>query len=884
MVYSDLALKITMDMLHFVSWYLAICIAGLLALPITFRLFRHLPDRGYSFSKPLSLLFGGYIFWFFGSLGFLNNDLSGPLTAFLALGILGVIWLKRDGLEELRVWFVKQRTTILLTELLFLAAFTGWTVVRAYNPDILGTEKPMEFMFLNSILHSPTFPPQDSWLSNHAISYYYFGYVLIAMLARITATPSAVAFNLGLALLFGLVTSGAHGLVMNMIALVKRRQATAQKEGFSLRSAFWPALLGPLMVLIVGNFYGVLELAHDNGMFANTAIPAVWYNFGNAIDLNNIHGLADFERPPGVRVGWVNLWEWLDLKQLRPEAPATNDRFQWNLANWFFASRVVHDRNLTGVETEAIDEFPAFSFLLGDMHPHVLALPFVVLAIALSFEWLLGGMETSIEELDHIWKVLKNTAGRFLLSGVVLGALFFLNTWDFPIYWFLTTICFVFGISLTHGMKVLVQHWRGITGLAFSLLITCLAFYWPFLITFQSQAGGILPNLIYPTRFQQSLVMFGPLLVGVIPFLIWLLVRRRHTFHWRAAGWSAAGILLSLVFAAIVLGLVAILNPGTMDNVAHFLSPLDWRSAFHLLWQRRLVDSMTAISAALLMGVAIGLGLGFIHQDGERQGSSAVPVESTGLRGKSTAPVGIPAIALALAMILTASLLWIGPEFVYLRDNFGTRMNTLFKFYFQVWVLLGLSAAFGIWYFAHYTQVWTRRIVVGVVTVSMVFGSFYLVGGLRAKTNDFAGPPTLDGMAYFARSYPNDWAAIQWLEENASASSVILEGSQGAYWIEGRSSRFSMATGIPTVMGWANHENQWRGEYFAQVASRQEDIRTIYKSRDWSTVQELLDKYKIQYVIVSSLERDWYSPIDSAKFDRYMQRVFEQGDVVIYQR
>ena len=64
--------------------------------------------------------------------------------------------------------------------------------------DAAGTEKPMELAFINAIMRSPTFPPSDPWLSGYAISYYYFGYVLVALLAKLTALPGAVAFNLGL--------------------------------------------------------------------------------------------------------------------------------------------------------------------------------------------------------------------------------------------------------------------------------------------------------------------------------------------------------------------------------------------------------------------------------------------------------------------------------------------------------------------------------------------------------------------------------------------------------------------------------------------------------------------------------------------------------------
>jgi YYY domain-containing protein len=876
-----------MDIIFFFRWYLAISLAGLFALPLTFKLFRHLPDHGYTFSKPLGLLLIGYIFWFCGSLGFSYNDVSGVLAAFLMVAILGSAWLKRAGFAELGLWLRGQRSTILLVELLFLVAFAGWTLVRAYNPDILGTEKPMEFMFINSILRSPVLPPQDAWLSNHAISYYYFGYVLIASLARITATPSAVAFNLGLALLFGLTATASHGLLMNLMAWVGKEHPVGNRSKLGLQASFWPALLGPVMVLIVGNLYGPLELIHDNGLFAGAKVPAVWYDFGYAQDLNAVRTLDDFEQKPGIRADWVDLWQWLDLKQLGPQPAKPSAGFQWALPNWFFASRVVHDRNLVGVETEAIDEFPAFSFLLGDMHPHVLALPFVVLVLALAFEWLLSGRDMTGEDLVQSGQTLKRSVVYFLLSCVLLGSLFFLNTWDFPVYWFLTVACFAFGVGLTHGLQAIRRYWRLFVVLPITLLITSLVLYWPFLVTFQSQAGGILPNLVYPTRFQQSIVMFGPVLIGVILFLAWMLVRTRRSFHWHAALWSAVGILLVLILLAGFLSLFAYLKPGTSGLIGQLISPLSWSEALRLLLGRRLVDSLTAISGAIIVGIIAGLGPRLLNRRAKHVSSSDPPAAKVSgpLEEMEMASlVGFPAVGMAFVMILTGALLWIAPEFVYLRDNFGTRMNTVFKFYFQSWLLWGIAGAFGAWYVVRFALPWTRRIVAIVMAINILLGSIYLVGSLTSKTSDFAGPPHLDGMAYFARDYPNDWAAIQWLDNNVSGSAVILEGSRGAYWIEGRSSRFSMATGLPTLMGWANHESQWRGDYFNTVASRQDDISTIYQTQDWSVAQALLEEYDIQYVIVSSLEQDWYKPVFTAKFDRFMQRVFEQGDVVIYRR
>ncbi len=265
----------TSDFFSFLAWYAAATVAGLLALPLAFGLFRHLPDRGYAFARALGLLTIGYVFWLLGSLGFLRNDAAGIIFSALLVGGLGLAWLRAEGLRELRDWLRAARPVVLGVEVVFLLAFAAMAWVRANNPTIDGTEKPMEYMFVNAILQSPTFPPQDAWLAGHAISYYYFGYVLVAALTRVTATNSAVAFNLALSLLFALAAVGALGVVMNLIALAKGYVRGVVTNSQLLITSFFPALLAPLLLLVVGNFYGLLQFAYQNGLAADWQIPVV---------------------------------------------------------------------------------------------------------------------------------------------------------------------------------------------------------------------------------------------------------------------------------------------------------------------------------------------------------------------------------------------------------------------------------------------------------------------------------------------------------------------------------------------------------------------------------------------------------------------------------
>ena len=205
-------------MISFLFWYLVVSIAGLICFPLAFRVFSALPGRGFALARSLSLLIWGYLFWILGSLGLVQNNLAGILFTFFILVLVNGWSLSQTGLGEIKKWFRAQSGLVLVTELFFLAAFGVWTILRAANPEITATEKPMELAFINSILRSPSFPPNDPWLSGYAISYYYFGYVIVAMLATLTAVPAGVSFNLAVALIFALGGLGAFEIVYDLFA------------------------------------------------------------------------------------------------------------------------------------------------------------------------------------------------------------------------------------------------------------------------------------------------------------------------------------------------------------------------------------------------------------------------------------------------------------------------------------------------------------------------------------------------------------------------------------------------------------------------------------------------------------------------------------------
>jgi YYY domain-containing protein len=230
-----------------------------------------------------------------------------------------------------------------------------------------------------------------------------------------------------------------------------------------------------------------------------------------------------------------------------------------------------------------------------------------------------------------------------------------------------------------------------------------------------------------------------------------------------------------------------------------------------------------------------------------------------------------------LVLIALAAVLFLVCETFYIRDVFNSRMNTVFKFYYQIWVLLAVAAAYGLYAIPRRWPRWAGGSVSAVAGVLILAALCYPLLAVPTKTGNFQLQPTLDGIAWMTGPFPGDLQAIHWLNEHVDGAPVILE-TVGGEW--GDYSHISAMTGLPTVMGWAGHEWQWRGEYPGQ---RESDVKAIYEG-DTATAQALLDQYDVTYVYVGTLERQDYTPETLAKFDTFMDVVYDADGVTIYKR
>ncbi len=834
-------------MLIVLVWWLWMQAIGLAALPLAHHFFRRLPDRGYAFARPLGLLLASYLLWLGGSLGLLRNSVGGALFSILTVAGASFLLYRRgrtEGEPGLWAWLRLNWRLVLVVELLFAGAWALWALLRAYSPELTtaGGEKFMEIMYLNSIGRSEYFPPHDAWLSGYAISYYYFGYVMIATLTRLSGFAAHLTFNVGVALLFALACTGAFGLVYNLVSGARRSEGVEGAEGEPCRSAGpigW-GFLGTILVAVLGNLEGFLEVLYSNRLL-----------------------------PEGF-------WRWLDIQELnQPFDVATAAGLMPARSGWWWwrASRVIHDLDPTGssMGVQPIDEFPGFSFLLGDMHPHVLALPFVLLVLAIALKVLVEGRggEEGREGAESWWEPLKRLP---LLVPLCLGALGFLNTWDFPIYWLVFVAAYGFRQWDRYGRV----DWPllrdvGLTGVA--VAVSGFLLYLPFYIGFQSQAGGLLPTLYVGTRFRQYAVMFGPFLVAIGGLMAVLTLRLRREGRGKPLlrgwlGWTAVFILLPLLVMSLLVLILLITPQGRefLEGIRRipFVYEIVGDDPWLAVLGRLLVVKLRTWVMPLVVAGMAAWGTALLQRSRRGEGEA--------LRQ--------PGVRFALICVVVGLLLTLSVEFFYLDDIFKVRMNTIFKFYFQAWVLMAIASAFTVYWLGR-RKGWLRRGFVAAFWLIFAMGMVYPVLGNVSRAGDFDHAATLDGTAYLATTQPDDYAAVTWLNENVEGAPVILEtpGTGGSSYVY--KGRVSALTGLPTLVGWAGHEGQWRGSYEIQSA-REPDIKTIYNTPDPQVALTLMEEYGITYVYVGPVEREEYEPRGLAKFGLFMDTVYEQGSVTIY--
>ena len=797
--------------LPILAWLLVVEGLSLAALPVCWWLFPHLPDRGLAASKVVGLLIVSYLAWLGASLHLVpfGRGSSAIALVLLALGsVLLSLRHRRELVGDLRA----RRRSLLLTEVVFLVSFGFMLAVRAANPDLwhphFGGEKPMDFAYLNAVIKSASFPPYDPWFAGGYINYYYFGFVLVAVLTHLAAVPPAQAYNLGVATIFATTATAAFAVGATIAA------GRYARPGRLLGGVVTAGAISVLCLGVLGNLDGVLQLREGLWKLGGEGVPSILPLITGLT--RTVSGLVAVVR--GAALPPFDFWR--STRFIGPEHPGP------------------------------IHEFPFFTFLYGDLHAHMISMPLQVSAVLVGLQIVRTGWRSS---------AAPRMLALLALAALLVGSLRATNTWDFPTYLGITTAAAVLAARPARSVSWLVAGGMA-AGVAAAVYAASSLLFLPFLHKYELFYSGF-TRVEAVTDVAQFLIIHGLLLFVTGSWLIREALRLRPALArgpgapaWPGGsfyGVAAPPIELAMDGRAVALGTLAIGLLGVL---------------------------VSAGRGVIAIVIAVGLAAWVIGRARRRS----------------------PERWFLLALGGAASATLVLPELVAVRGDVG-RMNTVFKFYLQGWLLLSLLAGPAVVALLRRHRSASRAPAPWLRAWAMALG-LLMLGALvypvlatpaRSSLRFAQLPPTLDGMAFMARArhtenradlaLPDDYRAIRWMLENVEGTPVILEGQAPLYrW----GSRFSVYTGLPTVVGWDWHQKQQRWAYQERVDQRGRDVAAAYESSNGAVAWHVLRKYRVEYVVVGGLERAYYPPAGLEKFEHMvgegLQVAYRDGAVTIY--
>jgi YYY domain-containing protein len=465
---------------------------------------------------------------------------------------------------------------------------------------------------------------------------------------------------------------------------------------------------------------------------------------------------------------------------------------------------------------KTINEFPFFTFFQADLHPHLLAFPYFLAAFALGSR-LLEIPARPPGQPAGSWRDRVGSVWPAVLLAFLAGTARAANNWTLPALAILLILVSVLRLRGTARFPSPADAaWGALRG-----------------------AGLVLLSLVLWLPYSASYVLLRPRGNSIL-----------------ASTTMKSGLLEFLMFWGI---LFAVAAAGLLPSAPAVDEPARRRRDLRIA----LVVG-AAVAASLLTGAPALLVIVPLAY-------AAAKMAARALSAGAPDPAGVYAsflVLLGLAIIA-------GCEFVYFKDSYGLelqRMNTVFKFYHQAWPLLGMGAAV----FAERAWSdeggWLRNPARALLAVAIVLALLYPADAALSRLRMHEGAFTLDAFPALARRSPGDAAAISWLSTHALRGSVVLEATGDAY---SELARISSHTGIPTVMGWANHEGLWRNND-QEVSDRAALVKVFYGG-DERLAMLFCQKYKVTHVVLGDPERRLYPSADSISSYVFLQPVFPEG-------
>ena len=579
-------------MLYGIVWLLLIELIGISTFVIFLKYFGAVPDKGYSISKPVGILFLSLTTWL------ISSSKTIPVTETTALLLLIALVAFSALIGTIKWRSVKQVVKsnyriILLIEAVFLLTYLIFLTIRYFDPGIDHTEQPMDFAFLNASINTISGQPLDPWFKGEKISYYYFGYWIFGTLTKISQLPSFASYNLALATI--------------------------------------PAITASILFALTAIFLKISRLKFDLSVITCGLIATACGVF-----MANLQGILEFFRTNSV--GSIVFWKKICIDGM--QNPVMNSVDSWRPTEfwwWFKTSRII---NYFGPSCEdegldyTINEFPFFSYLLGDLHPHVMVTPFLLVFLYVVYD---------LYKQDVLKRSKATYWSKVVLIGATVGCVCFINMWMLPVcVSALIGVFFLRWLSPQNFDKIkIVKSISLILGVSMLILL-------PYLWSFQSSVSG-LSRTEYQTSAMHGFIIWSPLLILSLPQVIWNFWTTPISESWRS------DVALSLAIAGLP-WLIRFLIPASNVSSAG----------------NSMIDFAIPITIFCLISNLTLLNL----------------VRREGLTHRN----------LVLAIFSLSMLLILVPELFYIGDVYGNRMNMVFKLHYPVWILLSICSAYSIYH------------------------------------------------------------------------------------------------------------------------------------------------------------------------------------------
>lgn len=500
------------DVWIFWTWYLLAGLMGLVGMPVTGMLFQRFEDRGWMFSKVLAITVTGFLTWFLVAVGMFPFGTATCVGVSLVCGAVCFLLFRYQTKKGIECFPVNAAKLIYWEEFLFFAVFLLWTYLAGFHPAAHGTEKFMDYGFMEAMMRSRELPATDLWYSEGHINYYYGGQYFAVFLTKLSGSKPELTYNL-------MRTFVAAFAFVLPFSLVYQMAVDRLGRGGRKSHSWVPAVSGMtagVAVSIAGNMHYVIYAV---------IIPAVE-------KLTGAEEISSYWFPDATRyIGFD------------PDVP-----------------------------DKTIHEFPCYSFVLGDLHAHVVNIMFVLLLMGLLYAWMQGirgqmadrrregeAAASSVPYSRAFWKT-QLLMPHILLVSVLLGMFQWTNFWDFVIYFVVTggVVLFMNIVQFEgKGKRILAVT----AAQAAEVLIISYLVILPFTLKFETMVQGV-ALAQYHSLPHQLLVLWGlPAMITVL-FLFCVLweklrkKRKKNPYTWMRS--LCAPDLFAVIMGLCAIGLVLI--------------------------------------------------------------------------------------------------------------------------------------------------------------------------------------------------------------------------------------------------------------------------------------------------------------------------------------